>query len=161
MFSPLLDTIIEREKWPVLTMDTLDDFLKDSGEVVLFIAGNAARFPETNDVAVILPEILKELRGRLTATVIAPESEREVQKRYHFNKFPALIFLRDGGYLGAIPKVLDWVDYMREVPEILAREVTEIPGFVLPDGCRSHVQQVQAEQKDVLGIHAEPGDSLG
>ncbi|HHG86218.1 MAG TPA: hydrogenase-1 expression HyaE [Bacteroidetes bacterium] len=163
MFSPLLESIIERENWPVLTDKTVDDFINTNGETVLFISGNAKRFPESNDVAVILPEIIKATRGRLKAAVIATDSEREIQKRFHFNKFPALIFNRDGGYLGVIPKVLDWADYMRAIPEMLNREVSEIPGFKMPEGCRDEVAKaISAKkkniEKDTLGIHAEPTD---
>lgn len=139
MFSPLLESIIERTEIAVITADQVDDFIAN-GETILFIAGDANRFPETHDVAVILPELIAASKGRFKAAVISRKSEREVQKRFHFNKFPALIFNRDGGYLGVIPKVLDWGEYMHEISDILARDVTEIPGFKLPDGCRDQVE---------------------
>ena len=47
----------------------------------------------------------------------------------------ALIFLRHGEYLGTIQRVQDWTDYLREIPDILAREPSNPPPFKFPDGC--------------------------
>lgn len=135
MFSPLMDNIIARENLPVVSADTLDDFAAANGDVVLFVGGDWQRHVEVNDVAVILPEILKASNGHLKAAVLDRESERKIQTRYRFNRFPSLIFLRDGGYLGVIQKVLDWADYVTEINEILTREPSPPPQFEFPDGC--------------------------
>lgn len=128
-FSPLLTSIIERENIPVLTNDTLDPFLEANGEVILMVAGDHERLLEVNDAAVILPELAKASAGRLTPAVMARDDEREAQKRYRFSKFPSFVFLRDGGYLGAISRILDWADYVDEINDILAKEASEPPAF--------------------------------
>lgn len=135
MFSPLLQTIIERENYPVLTNDTLDSFLAENEDVILLVAGAHERIVEVNDVAVIYPELLKAFTGRLTPAIIDRASERGVQLRYRFNAFPSLIFLRKGGYLGTISKLLDWQDYLTEISEILSRTPTNAPAFQFPEGC--------------------------
>jgi len=135
MFSPLMESIIERESLPVVSAATLDDFAKANGDMVLFVGGDWHRHVEVNDVAVILPEIVKASGGHLSAAVLERDSEREVQTRYRFNRFPSLIFLRDGEYLGVIQKVLDWADYVTEINEILAGEATPPPQFEFPEGC--------------------------
>lgn len=135
MFSPLLDGIIERENLPVVTADTLDDFTRDSGDTILFVTGDWKRHVEVNDVAVILPQILKAANGGLKAVVLERGSERKIQIRFRFSRFPALIFLRNGGYLGVIEKVRNWQDYITEINTILAGEPKPAPVYKFPEGC--------------------------
>ncbi len=140
MFSPLMDTIIERENLPIVSSETLDDFASENGDTVIFVGGDWHRHVEVNDVAVILPEILKASGGHLKAAVLERGSERAIQTRYRFNRFPALIFLRNGAYLGRIQEVLDWADYVTEINEILARDVSPPPQFEFPQGCAPAAQ---------------------
>ncbi len=135
MFSPLMQGIIERENLPVLSADTLDDFAREAGDMVLMVGGDWRRHVEVNDLAVILPEILKAAGGSLTGVVLERESERAIQTRFRFNRYPVLIFLRDGRYLGRIQKVLDWADYITEINAILAREPSDPPPYEFPEGC--------------------------
>ncbi len=135
MFSPLIDSIIERENLAVVTADNLEDFAAGNGDTVLFVTGDWSRHVEVNDVAVILPEIIKASNGGLKAAVLDRKSERKIQTTYRFSKFPSLIFLRDGEYLGTIQKVLDWQDYIFEINEILAGEPKPAPVYQFPEGC--------------------------
>ena len=135
MFSPLMETIIERENLPVVSADTLDDFARGNGDTILFVGGDWKRHVEVNDVAVILPELIKASNGLLKAAVLERGSERAIQTRFRFSKFPSLIFLRDGEYLGVIQKVLDWQDYITEINGILAGEPVPAPAFEFPEGC--------------------------
>lgn len=135
MFSPLLQSIIEREELAVVDHKTVDAVVGAQPHSVLFFAGDAARLAESNDVAVILPELAKVFEGVFRPLVVARESERELQRRYRFNAFPALVFLRHGEYLGVIPRVLDWQDYVEQIADILTREVSDPPPFRFPEGC--------------------------
>jgi len=135
MFSPLLESIIEREKIVVVNESTVDEFALQNGDVVLFFSGDHKRLVEVNDVAVILPELIKASDNTLVAAVVDRDSERPLQRRYRFNSFPTLVFLRKGQYLGAISRVLDWADYIAEINEILSSQPSQPPAFKLPDGC--------------------------
>lgn len=135
MFSPLLQSIIDREGYEVVTHDTLDEVAQAHDLVMLFFAGDAARLAESNDVAVVLPELDKALGGNVTPLIVSRDSERELQRRYLFNAFPAIVFLRRGDYLGVLQGILDWADYQVQIPEILAREPSDPPPFKFPDGC--------------------------
>ena len=135
MFSPLMQQIITREGLPVLSAETLDGFAQDAGDMVLMVGGDWKRHVEVNDLAVILPELLKAAGGQLTGAVLDRASEREIQTRFRFNRYPVLIFLRDGQYLGRIQKVLDWADYIAEINAILARAPSDPPPYEFPDGC--------------------------
>lgn len=139
MFSSLVDTIIEREEYNVVNEETIDDFTKKNGDVILFFCGDHKRLVEVDDVAVILPELVKASNGALKACVVQRDSERKLQARYRFSAFPALVFLREGEYLGAIARVLDWNDYVVEINEILSRQPSEPPAYKLPKGAETPV----------------------
>lgn len=122
MTSPLIDTLRERHGWPLLDEATLDAFISAPGERVLFVTGDAAKNLETNDVAVILPELLAAFGGRFTVGVVGQQIERSVRERFDVFPMPSLIVLKDGQFLGAIPKVRDWDDYLTRFNAILSGE---------------------------------------
>lgn len=132
MFSPLVQNMIEQYDYPVLTEAGLEGFLHANEEVVLFFTENAQKFPETNDVAMILPELVKAFEGRISAAVIALVDQRSLQMRYGFGEWPTLVFLRNGDYIGAISRVQDWHVYLEEIDRILASEPSRPPGFKVP-----------------------------
>ena len=131
MFSPLVQNMIDQYDYPVLTEAALGGFVEAKQEVVLFFTEDARKFPETNDVAMILPEIIKAFGGRLTAAVIAMGDQRKLQMRYGFREWPTLVFLRNGDYLGAISRVQDWHAYLAEIERMLASEPSKPPAFIL------------------------------
>jgi hydrogenase-1 operon protein HyaE len=134
MFTPLLASIIDRHGYRVVTDADLDAAARPHHHVMLLLAGDADRLAESNDLAVIVPELERALNGRITVLVAARDSERALQRRFRFAAFPALVFLRGGEYLGAISRVRDWADYRRDIPEILARAPSDPPPFKLPGG---------------------------
>ncbi|MFY9640051.1 MAG: hydrogenase-1 expression HyaE [Rhodomicrobium sp.] len=135
MSQALIEALITKHGFVRVTEGTVDVFLNGNQESVLFFAGDPERLVEVADVAVILPEILTEFKGRLTPALVEKSAERGLQRRYRFNAFPALVFLRGGEYLGAICRVLDWQDYLMEVQSILAREPSVPPAYEFPEGC--------------------------
>jgi hydrogenase-1 operon protein HyaE len=138
MQSPLIRALTERHGIPVVDETSVDAFLSVKAYSVLFFAGDAERLVESDDVAVILPELLRAIPVPVTAAVVASgEAERALQRRYRFNAFPALVFLRGDGYLGVLTRVLDWQDYLRDISEILSRDPSAPPRFELPEGCVS------------------------
>ncbi len=142
-FSPLLQSIIDREDYRIVTIDELDEAASAARFAMLFVAGDADRIAESDDVAVVLPELECAFGGAVTPLIAARDSERLIQQRYRFNAFPVLIFLRDGAYLGAIQRIQDWADYLREIPEILSREPSEPPRFEFPEGCGAQAPALQ------------------
>ena len=132
MYSPLVQSMLETHDYPVVSLDSLDAFCEANEIVVLFFTELMKPVPETADVAVILPEIEKAFGGRFAVGVVAWEAQRDLQLRFRFTKYPALVFLTGGEYLGAIQGVLDWADYTAEVERILSADVSEPPPFALP-----------------------------
>lgn len=133
MPSPLIQKMIETHSYPMIDEDNLDDFLQQHEEVVLFFTENPERFPESNDVAMILPELVKEYGNRFAAAVVNQKSQRQLQSRYGFTEWPSLVFLREGRYLGVVSRVQNWVDYIVQINTILQTEALEKdPGFGIP-----------------------------
>lgn len=136
--SGLIDQLHSRHGLPLLTADSYDNFVYGNADVVLFFAGDPATFPESADLAVILPELLKAFRGLLQGALVDRSIERELQARYRFTGWPTLVFLRHGEYLGAITGLRDWPEYGREIARILAAEPSQPPGFNLDKVCGGH-----------------------
>ncbi len=132
MPSALIKNMIEQYHYPVLSETTVDEFINSQQECVLFFTENPAQFPESDDVAMILPELVKEYGGRFNAAVIEQASQRKLQARYGFNEWPSLVFLREGKYLGTISRVQDWVDYLTTINQILSSESKHAPGIGIP-----------------------------
>lgn len=136
--SVLIDQLHSRHGLPLLTADNYDNFVYGNGDVVLCFAGDPVAFPESADLAVILPELLKAFRGLLQGALVERSIERELQARYRFTGWPTLVFLRKGEYLGAITGLRDWPEYGREIARILAAEPGQPPGFDLDKVCGGH-----------------------
>lgn len=120
---------------PLLNADNFDHFVYGNADVVLFFAGDPVMFPESADLAVILPELLKAFSGLMQGALVDRGIERELQARYRFTGWPTLIFLRRGEYLGTISGLRDWPEYGREITRILAAEPSQPPGFDLDKVC--------------------------
>jgi len=135
MYTPLIEEMIETHSYPIVTEESLESFQKQHKNVILFFTENGNNYPETNDVAIILPELMKRFKGILVAAVVSRESERPLQRKYRFKGYPALVFLRDGEYVGTISKVRDWLEYIDEFKIMLATAPTPPPAFDLDRIC--------------------------
>lgn len=135
MTSPLLEQLQIRHAYPLLDANNYDHFVYGHENVVLFFCNDPVQFPESNDVAVILPELVKTFGGRLQAAVIEKSIERELQARFRFTGWPSLVFLRNGEYLGAITGIRNWHEFMQESTKILAASPSQPPGFDLNKVC--------------------------
>lgn len=131
MSHPLIEQLETRYGYPGLDADSLDAFIEAQPYSVLFFAEDPARFPESLDVAVILPELAKRF-PQLTPAIITARDERALQGRYGFTAWPTLVFLKKGRYLGALSKVRNWDEYIVEIDRILAAEPQRNPGIGIP-----------------------------
>jgi hydrogenase-1 operon protein HyaE len=52
-----------------------------------------------------------------------------VHARYGFRRWPALVVLRDGRYVGAIDGLRNWDEYLAEVAALLAAEPARPPSI--------------------------------
>lgn len=128
-FAVLLDRLAKRNGFVRLDEGHFDAFAAGSGDRVVLFADDPVRVPETWDVLVVLPELLKSFGHRLQAGVPDVATARHRAQRYGFRVWPALVFLRDGGYVGTIEGMRDWEAYLREVSALLEKPVGRMPGI--------------------------------
>jgi hydrogenase-1 operon protein HyaE len=153
MSSPLIEALASRHGFASVNELNLDDFLKAHERSVLFFAGDSERLVESADVAVILPELVKHFSG-LVPALVETAAERPLQLRYRFNAFPALVFFKGDGYLGAIARLLSWRDYLAEIEDILARAPSEPPPYKFPDRCAPQPAANGASEEHYAGDDA-------
>lgn len=102
------------------------------GNWVVFIAGDAIRFPECLDVAVVLPELQRHAGNAFRIAVATLQDEDAIARRYAAQRRPALVFLRDGNYVTNVSGMLDWDDYIKAVDDALAMPASRVPGVGIP-----------------------------
>ncbi|WP_374319331.1 hypothetical protein [Aquabacterium sp.] len=117
-----LDTAIERmvhkHGFQRLSNDTPD---LPAGLAVLLLTDDPQRNLEFLDACVILPEALKGLPEQVTKLVSGPDHTPTLLQRYGVAfRGPAVVFLRDGQYVGVLTGIRDWGEYQAEVQRLLA-----------------------------------------
>ncbi len=123
---PLLTRLTDEMGWPHLdTVAAMEAFTQAPGVHVLFVPGDPARNLETCDVAVILPELKMTFQGAFDCALVGDAIEEPVRKAADVYKTPSLLFFREGAFIGGIPKVRDWDDYMERIQHILATPATQ------------------------------------
>ena len=116
-----LETFCARTGLKPLNAAELDAFLGliGDGHALLFFSGSPSR-PETFDVAMVLPEILKTFSGRLSGALVAPEAEAAVKAKFQVFVAPSLCVTRGGQPVAVLPKILDWAEYLQKINAALA-----------------------------------------
>jgi len=126
-FHSLFERLMREFGYEAPTLETFDSVVARAGHTLLFFADNPERSKETLDLAVILPEIARAFHGRFDVVVLLPTIANAVAPRYGVRRWPALVLLRDGKYVGSIEAVRDWDDYHSEVTRLLKREPSAPP----------------------------------
>jgi len=122
--SRAIDRLTQDLGYPVLDSSNFEAFAASEGDQVIFLTGDPAKNLETDDVAAILPELVKAFPDRIRPAVVDRSIEQSLRERFDVWPVPSLLFLRGGVLAGAIPKVRDWGDYISEIRSILDRPVT-------------------------------------
>lgn len=134
---PLITRLIEDFGYPRLDAETLEAFCDAPGNAVLFCAGDPAQHPECLDVAVVLPELLRAFPGSFRAGIADAALESALQARYGFNRWPSLVFLRAGSYVGVLSGILDWSVYLARIQDLLASPCSRPPSIGIAVGTTS------------------------
>ncbi len=126
MPSALIRALTERHRLPAVGADTIDAFLasaagEPSAALILF-AGDPIRWPEANDVAAILPELIKAFPGEVRGAVVRRDAEDALKARFGVVVFPSVAVVRGGLTLATIAKMRDWGDYCARIRAALASD---------------------------------------
>lgn len=119
MSSELIKQMVATHGYPMVTEETLEAFLSAHEHTVLFFTEDPKQYPESNDVAVILPELCRQFPDRFQVAVVERGCEHRLHRRFPFDSWPALVFMRQDQYLGAISRVQDWGVYQGEIMRLL------------------------------------------
>lgn len=126
---PLVDQLSSRHGFVRVDAESLDAFSAAPGHALLVFTEDPVRYKETLDLAVIAPEVARAFAGRFRAAVLLPADARKVAPRYGFARWPALVVLKDGHYVGAIDGLRNWEEYVEETQRLLAAEPTRAPSI--------------------------------
>lgn len=129
---PLLQRLLAMPGATLVDQASLAGFAEAPGEAVLFFSGDPVRFPEALDVAVVLPELRAACVDRFRIGVVDPAAEDAIARRYGSQRWPALVFLRDGAYLDTVAGMQDWDAYLGAVARALAKAPSRAPGVGIP-----------------------------
>ncbi|MCY1535219.1 Hydrogenase-1 expression protein HyaE [compost metagenome] len=102
------------------------------GDRVVLLAGDPVRFPEGQDVAAVLPELMKSFANRFQIAVVPRDNEDAVARRYGSQRWPTLLFFRDGQYVTAIAGMQDWDVYLSGVAAALTMPPSRPPTIGIP-----------------------------
>jgi len=89
------------------------------GLCALLLTEDPQRNLEVLDACVILPEALKPLGEGISCWVAGPDTAPALMQKYGVARAPAVIFLRDGAYLGGLNGIRDWSEYQAELARLL------------------------------------------
>ena len=126
---PLVEQMISRHGFVHVDPASLDAFANAPGRTLLVFTEDPVRYKETLDLAVIAPEVAKAFQGAFRCGVLLPADARKVAPRYGFARWPALVLLKDGHYVGAIDGLRNWEEYIEEMQRLLAAEPSRAPSI--------------------------------
>jgi hydrogenase-1 operon protein HyaE len=129
---PLVSRLVEVHGAARLDESSFDGFVHAPGEAVLFFTEDPVRFREVTDVAVILPELAAAASRRFRIGVLPPPLANATAATYGVRRWPALVFVRAGQWLGNIEGLRDWSEYLAAVNALLEGEVRPLPARVIP-----------------------------
>jgi hydrogenase-1 operon protein HyaE len=125
---PPISRLTAEHGYPVVGEAGVEPFLAGGGDRALFFTGDPGRRPESADLAVILPSLIEAFDGRFTIAVVDRKDETALKARFGVVVVPTLVFLRDGGFVGVIPRLRDWQDYLRRIADLLEAPSGPLPG---------------------------------
>ena len=126
---PLVEQLFSRHGFAHVDADSIDAFSAAPGHALLVFTEDPARFKETLDLAVIAPEVARGFAGRFRLGALLPADARKVAPRYGFARWPALVVLKDGRYVGAVDGLRNWDEYVEEIQRLLAAEPSRAPSI--------------------------------
>jgi len=129
---PLVTRLVEQLGATRLDEASFDAFASAPGECALFFTEDPIRFREVLDVAVIVPELAAAASRVFRIGVLPPPLANAKASTYGVRRWPALVFLRGGEWLGNVEGLRDWSEYLAAVNALLEGEPRPLPARVIP-----------------------------
>lgn len=116
---PLIAQLFWKCGYAEINAENIAEFAQEPGHALLAFTEDPLRVRETLDLAVIVPQLVAAFPAAFRVGVLLPEAARQLQSRYGVRRWPALVVLRDGAYVGAIEGLRSWEEYRREMARLL------------------------------------------
>jgi hydrogenase-1 operon protein HyaE len=126
---PLLERLVSIVPATVLEPAGFDAWAGAPGAALLVFTEDPVIHRETLDLAVIVPELAAAMPGRFRTGLLLPAAARALAPRYGFRRWPALVLLKDGRYVGAIDGLRDWQVFIEQLSALLDAEPTRPPSI--------------------------------
>lgn len=121
--NPLFQRVITEHRFELITEENAESFIKQNGLTMLLFIDDPERMKETADALVITPELAyRHPKIKQKGVVIQPFA-RKLAITYGFRRWPAVVFLKDGGYLGAVDGLRAWGELISETERVLKSTV--------------------------------------
>ena len=130
--SPLIVRLVDSFGATWVDAQTIDAWAREGGDRVLLFAGDPVRFPEGLDVAVVLPELQRSFPGRFAIGVVQRHQEEALARRYGSQRWPTLLFLRDGDYVTTLSGMHDWEVFVQRFEQALTSPKSRAPTIGIP-----------------------------
>lgn len=132
MPSPLVRALVERHGLEPVDCGSIEDALARHAErgqhTLLVFTGDPAERSEANDVAVIVPELLKLFGEALRGCLVVRGEEDKLKSRFGVVVMPSLVVLRGSERRLLLPRVRDWPEYVEKIE----RHMAEAPAPHVP-----------------------------
>jgi len=134
MTHPLIERLLAELGYTEINLTNHDSFVAEAGMNVIFFPGNPETVRDSTDVAVVLPELVEAFAGQIRPGVVTDTfgDGKQLKRQYGFTEYPALVFVRDGDYVGTIARVQDWADYLGKISDLFVAPPKRPPGFKIP-----------------------------
>jgi hydrogenase-1 operon protein HyaE len=126
---PLLQRLMSSLDAPALETGDFDAWAQGAGRALVVFSEDPVQYRETLDLAVIVPELAQAFAGRFRVGLLLQAPARALAPRFGFRRWPALVLLKEGKYVGAIDGLRDWQEYVDEIARLLEAEPTRPPSI--------------------------------
>ena len=130
------DNLLQRladSGYQAVDADGLDPLASATPNLIVMLNADPVKYPEVLDNVVIVPEVLREFpAGTFHVAYADLPASQAIAKRFGILKFPALLFLRQGEYVGIIAGLQDWPDIVHSFADKLTAPTRRPPSVGIP-----------------------------
>ena len=130
--SPLIERLVSHHGGTWVDETNIAEWSAQGGDCVVLFAGDPVQFPMGLDVAVVLPELRSALKQTFRIGAVQRDKEAARAQRYGSQRWPTLMFMRDGQYVTTLSGMHDWEDFVREMQSALAQAPSRPPTVGIP-----------------------------
>lgn len=102
-----------------------------AGDAPVALLLTASKSPESWDVCIVLPELVRAVPG-MRAFALTPAESAKLASKYGIDKYPSVVVLRGGRYTGVIEGMQDWDPFCTALAGLAVAEPKKPPSLRIP-----------------------------